>query len=270
MDVASKSRTTVCIAHRLSTIKNADNIIVVSRGEIVEQGTHDTLIALGGVYKGLVEAQRISTERTGAIEKEIAAGNAEEEAIDELVRVTSVQSSTDEVPLTRAKTLRSVTSDEAVNAFISAGIVSETQYGNFVLFRKVCLEVVRLTIDYQMEQRGIPVVNCRLVHNTFHWRSVRRSKFTLRLSYYCFPQSRFSCYEISRQLLITLVVDYCDYIILCKCGPKLGFWIRISENGMPLITAGNGRFGKFAFNLSDRLCGRRLLTLIAQITQRGP
>lgn len=111
----------------------------MSRGEIVEQGTHDDLIALGGVYKGLVEAQRISTERTGAIEREIAAGNAEEEAIDELVRVTSLQSSTDEVPLARAKTLRSVTSDEAVNAFISAGIVPETNYGNIELFRKVCL-----------------------------------------------------------------------------------------------------------------------------------
>jgi ATP-binding cassette, subfamily B (MDR/TAP), member 1 len=139
LDVASKSRTTVCIAHRLSTIKNADNIIVVSLGEIVEQGTHDELIARGGVYKGLVEAQRISTERTGAIEKEIAAGNAEEEAIDELVRVTSLQSSTDEVPLARAKTLRSVTSDEAVNSFISAGIVPVTNYGNVNLFRKVSL-----------------------------------------------------------------------------------------------------------------------------------
>ena len=45
---------------------------MVSRGEIVEQGTHSELIALGGVYRGLVEAQRISTERKEGIEMAIA------------------------------------------------------------------------------------------------------------------------------------------------------------------------------------------------------
>jgi ATP-binding cassette subfamily B (MDR/TAP) protein 1 len=66
LEVASRSRTTVCIAHRLSTIKNADNIIVMSRGEIVEQGTHDDLYARDGMYRGLVDAQRISAQHTGA------------------------------------------------------------------------------------------------------------------------------------------------------------------------------------------------------------
>src|SRR5271154_1357872 len=47
LDKAAMNRTTVCIAHRLSTIKNADKIIVVSRGEIVEEGTHTELIARG-------------------------------------------------------------------------------------------------------------------------------------------------------------------------------------------------------------------------------
>lgn len=48
-----KNRTTLVIAHRLSTIKNADKIIVLSQGRIVESGTHDQLMALGGLYHSL-------------------------------------------------------------------------------------------------------------------------------------------------------------------------------------------------------------------------
>ena len=53
-----KTRTTVAIAHRLSTIKNADEICVLHEGHIVERGTHDELIALGGYYKKLHDMQK--------------------------------------------------------------------------------------------------------------------------------------------------------------------------------------------------------------------
>jgi subfamily B ATP-binding cassette protein MsbA len=52
-----KGRTTVVIAHRLSTIQNADEIIVMSEGKIMERGTHNALIAEGGMYSKLVELQ---------------------------------------------------------------------------------------------------------------------------------------------------------------------------------------------------------------------
>ena len=52
-----RNRTSVVIAHRLSTIQNADNIIVMQRGEIVEQGKHDELLAKRGTYQKLVEMQ---------------------------------------------------------------------------------------------------------------------------------------------------------------------------------------------------------------------
>ena len=53
-----KGRTTVAIAHRLSTVKNADKLIVLDGGQIVEEGTHDELVEVdGGLYKKLVEMQ---------------------------------------------------------------------------------------------------------------------------------------------------------------------------------------------------------------------
>ncbi len=52
-----RHRTSIVIAHRLSTIKNADKVLVISNGKIVEQGTHDQLLALGGMYKKLYELQ---------------------------------------------------------------------------------------------------------------------------------------------------------------------------------------------------------------------
>ena len=59
LDNASKGRTTVVIAHRLSTIRNADNIIVMQAGKVMEQGKHSELLAQNGVYADLVEKQTI-------------------------------------------------------------------------------------------------------------------------------------------------------------------------------------------------------------------
>ena len=52
-----KGRTSFIVAHRLSTIKNADQILVMKDGNIIERGTHDTLLAQGGFYKQLYESQ---------------------------------------------------------------------------------------------------------------------------------------------------------------------------------------------------------------------
>ncbi len=57
MDNLMKGRTSFIIAHRLSTIRNADNILVVNNGDIVEQGNHEELLAKGGFYANLYNSQ---------------------------------------------------------------------------------------------------------------------------------------------------------------------------------------------------------------------
>ena len=57
LDDLCQGRTTIVVAHRLSTIKNADEIAVITKGRVVEQGAHEALLEKGGVYKKLYEAQ---------------------------------------------------------------------------------------------------------------------------------------------------------------------------------------------------------------------
>ena len=58
-----KGRTSFIVAHRLGTIRNADIILVMNNGKIIEQGDHDTLIAAGGFYKKLYESGRPENDR---------------------------------------------------------------------------------------------------------------------------------------------------------------------------------------------------------------
>lgn len=85
LDVAAKGRTTVIIAHRLSTIKTADNIVVMSKGQIAEQGSHDQLLEKKGAYFNLVGAQRISEEN----EEKNADENARLDTVEEKLFKTS-------------------------------------------------------------------------------------------------------------------------------------------------------------------------------------
>ncbi|KAE8372771.1 P-loop containing nucleoside triphosphate hydrolase protein [Aspergillus bertholletiae] len=94
LDRASKNRTTIVIAHKLATIRNADNIVVMSKGRIVEQGQHNELIARDGAYASLVRAQDLSPTRSvddeeQTIDDEIP--NKEAEPVQSLARYQTAE-----------------------------------------------------------------------------------------------------------------------------------------------------------------------------------
>ena len=106
LDVAAQGRTTIVIAHRLSTIKTADNIVVMSQGRIVEQGSHNDLIEGQGAYYNLVEAQRISAK-----EEESAFEPSDRDSQDEdLKQMPSVTAKESKQRLERITTGKSVSS----------------------------------------------------------------------------------------------------------------------------------------------------------------
>lgn len=78
LDEAAKGRTTIVIAHRLATIRNADNIVVLSQGEIIEQGNHNALMANDNLYASLVNGQQIVQEEDGDDDIETSAASTPE------------------------------------------------------------------------------------------------------------------------------------------------------------------------------------------------
>ncbi len=65
MDRLSEGRTSFVIAHRLSTIRNADMILVMKDGNVIEKGTHDELMSMGGFYRDLYDSQFEKARRSG-------------------------------------------------------------------------------------------------------------------------------------------------------------------------------------------------------------
>ncbi|ROT37455.1 multidrug resistance protein [Sodiomyces alkalinus F11] len=85
LDRVAQNRTTITIAHRLSTIKKADRIVVLKKGKVMEQGTHETLLEdESGLYYGLVYAQKLSLG--DATEADIDEKEGQEEDLEPVLK----------------------------------------------------------------------------------------------------------------------------------------------------------------------------------------
>lgn len=98
LDRVSQTRTTVMIAHKLSTVQKADKIIVMNQGRVVEQGTHESLLAAEGAYSRLVKAQNLD------------ATDDSEDQLDSDKSDKSKEANTDALDLDKVQTTRSTVS----------------------------------------------------------------------------------------------------------------------------------------------------------------
>ncbi len=140
LDVAAQGRTTIVIAHRLSTIRTADNIVVMSQGRIVEQGTHDQLLEKKGAYFRLVEAQRISAEREEKYADETSRlEEKEEEFIEASTTKNTNTSVTDPADLELGNNINRTVTGKSISSEILQGKNGgpEAQYSLWTLIKVV-------------------------------------------------------------------------------------------------------------------------------------
>ena len=118
-----KGRTTITIAHRLSTIKDADVIYVMGDGLLIEQGTHNALLAANGAYARLVQAQKLRENQEASEDPEM--DGEKETDIERMAR--------EEVPLGRKNTGHSLSS-EIMEQRKAAADREKSDYGLMYLF----------------------------------------------------------------------------------------------------------------------------------------
>lgn len=137
LEVAAAGRTTITIAHRLSTIRDAHNIVVMSQGSIVEQGTHAELLEKRGSYFNLVSAQNIAAVNEMTAEEQEAA-DMEEEA---LIRKASAKDGgyvADPEDNTREKLNRSASHASASSRALQGRVAEEEhKYSLWVLIKLI-------------------------------------------------------------------------------------------------------------------------------------
>lgn len=157
------------IAHRLSTIRNADQIIVVNQGRVIEQGDHHTLLTQNGAYAALVNAQQLLHEQ------ELT--QAEESKLSELLAKEAEDAKKARV-LTRADTSKSLASDIlAQRQDIEAAIPGQKQLSIGTMMRRLLSHVGDLKYYYVLgfvASIVVGLVSIRLVKSHYRCSSRRQ------------------------------------------------------------------------------------------------
>jgi ABC-type multidrug transport system fused ATPase/permease subunit len=123
IDRASQGRTVISIAHRLSTIRAASKIIVMKKGDIIEQGTHDQLMDLDGSYADMVRLQSVKTE-DGPSSSRTSLDSRDTDTITDEKLALSAQEP-DAVPANDAKAVEPV---EHTKGVVIAGSIKKTMF----------------------------------------------------------------------------------------------------------------------------------------------
>lgn len=137
LEAAAAGRTTITIAHRLSTIREAHNIVVMSAGRIIEQGSHDQLLERGAAYYNLVSAQNIAAAEAVTAEEE---AELKEEEIELMRRISTRKGEfvADPDDNIAAKLRLTTTQKSASSVALQKRASEETgKYGLFTLMRLI-------------------------------------------------------------------------------------------------------------------------------------
>lgn len=170
LEKVSHNRTTIVIAHRLSTIQRADNIVVLAKGQIIQQGTHDTLLTdVNGAYWKLVHAQQLVQE----VKEKPTLPTWERVLSEKRLSIrTSIISEVDvlgpmDVQMTRPED-KAMGEDKAKAGskgrfFHSFGMLMVEQKGNWIWYFVMLLTAAGAGCEYRLHSRADCLINQRHV-----------------------------------------------------------------------------------------------------------
>ncbi|KAF4983113.1 hypothetical protein FZEAL_1407 [Fusarium zealandicum] len=138
LENAAEGRTTITIAHRLSTIRDAHNIVVMTEGQIVEQGSHNDLLEKRGAYYNLVSAQNIAAAEEMTAEEQAAIDEEEENLIRKMTTDKQAGIIADPEDDIAAKMNRTATSKSASSLALQGHKAeAEQKYGLWILIKLI-------------------------------------------------------------------------------------------------------------------------------------